>query len=111
MLRNNFGNRKFANKCITPTVSADLLLLVGDHFLSFLPVPSVKMVGNLWSRLHVLPNCYLLSPGLEIDNEKVENNSIFDTSKKSSKFLHSITKIKSREYQSIDNVKSILFSD
>ena len=50
-------------------------------------------------------------PGLEIDNEKVENNSILDTSKKSSEFLHSITKIKSREYRSIDNVKSILFSD
>ena len=40
-------------------------------------------------------------PGLEIDNEKVKNDSIFDTSKKkSSEFLHSITKIKSRGYRS-----------
>ena len=53
----------------------------------------------------------VLVTGLEIDNEKVENKSIFDTSKKSSECLHSITKIKSREYRSIDNVKSILFSD
>ena len=37
-----------------------------------------------------------LLAGLEIDNEKVKNNLIFDTSKKSSEFLHSITKIKSR---------------
>ena len=57
-----------------------------------------------------MPLCELL-PGLEIDNEKVKNSSIFDTSKKSSEFLHSITKIKSREYRSMDNVKSILFSD
>ena len=57
-----------------------------------------------------MPLCELL-PGLEIDNEKVKNNSIFDTSKKSGEFLHSITKIKSREYRSMDNVKSILFSD
>ena len=40
--------------------------------------------------------------GLEIDNEKVKNNSIFDTSKKGCEFLHSITKIKSREYRSIE---------
>ena len=49
--------------------------------------------------------------GLKIENEKVKNNSIFDTLKKSSEFLHSITKMKSRKYRSIDNVKSILFSD
>ena len=48
---------------------------------------------------------------MEIDNEKVENNSIFDTSKKSREFLNSITKIKSREYRSIVNVKLILFFD
>ena len=44
-------------------------------------------------------------------NEKVKNNLILDSSEKSKAFLHSITKIKSREYRSIDNVKSILFSD
>ena len=48
---------------------------------------------------------------MEIDNEKVENYSIFDTSKKSREFLNSITKIKSREYRSIVNVKLILFFD
>ena len=40
-------------------------------------------------------------PGLEIDNEKVENNSIFDNSKK----------VKNNEYRPIDNGKSILFAD
>ena len=55
--------------------------------------------------------CTSLHPGLEIDNEVVKNNSMFDTSKKSREFLHSITKIKSREYRSIDNGKSILFPD
>ena len=53
----------------------------------------------------------LLRAGLEIDNEKAENNSIFDNSKKSREFLDSIMKIKSRDYRLIDNVKSILFTD
>ena len=46
-----------------------------------------------------LTHRHTLRAGLETDNEKVKNNLIFDTSKKSSEFLHSITKIKSREYR------------
>ena len=53
----------------------------------------------------------MMESGFEIDNEKVKNKSIFDSLIKSSEFPHSITKINSREYRSIDNVKSILFSD
>ena len=56
-------------------------------------------------------SCSSKYTGLEIDNEKVENNSIFDNSKKSREFLDSIMKIKSRDYRLIDNVKSILFTD
>ena len=52
-----------------------------------------------------------LGAELEIDNKKVENNSIFKISKKSIKFQHSITKIKSRDYRLINIVKSILFAD
>ena len=59
----------------------------------------------------LLKNKARIHAGLEIDNEKVENNSIFDNSNKSREFQHSITKIKSRDYRSIDNNKSILFTD
>ena len=59
----------------------------------------------------LLKNKARVHTGLEIDNEKVENNSIFDNSKKSREFQHSITKIKSRDYRSIDNGKLILFTD
>ena len=52
-----------------------------------------------------------INAGLEINNEKVKNNSIFNTSRKSAEFLLLMSKIKSREYQSMNNVKSILFSD
>ena len=55
------------------------------------------------------PLLFVMRPGLEIDNEKVENNSI--TQKKSREFQYSIKKIKSRDYRSIDNGKSILFTD
>ena len=85
------GGKKLTNLRV-----ASLRKVFSVRFPSLFGVPLV----NRW-----------LATGLEIDNENVKNNSILDTSKNSSEFPHSITKIKSREYRSIDNVTSILFSN
>ena len=72
---------------------------------------TIQVSSLSWNDQHLLKATYIAYvPGLEIDNE-VKNNLIFNVSRKSTEFLHLITKIKSREYRSIDNVKSILFSD
>ena len=52
--------------------------------------------------------CDRISSGLEIDNKKIKNNLIIDTSKERRELLHLMTKIKSRECRSINNVKSVL---